>query len=168
MIKGAPLNIMKAARQVTLRHPNSIEARVWRRVLLRTGSESMGGIPTLGGVGVIDSDDEDDTDYDPVGECMVQLLERYEPSGFNDRETTVDMQYPQTLALIECIKEPDDVDYFIAEKRDVVILDIGIGIQIGFEVVDMVSDVNISPYTRKYVLNKRDELTSVNGNPLHP
>lgn len=165
MLNLIPTQISKAARQVTLRHPNSFTCDLWRKRVVRTSPDSMGGLPTLGGLGVLDSVDEAEIDYDTLGEGKLLMLEPYQPSSLNDKETTLDMQYPQMLVSIEPIAAPEDSDYFMPDKQDIVFLRIGSNIAIGFEIVDIVSNVNIAPYTRKYVLNKRDDLMYIDGLP---
>ncbi len=165
MMNSVPTNISRAARQVTLRHPNSITCDVWRETILRQAPNSMGGIPTLGGLGVLDSVDESEIDYESLGEGKVLIVEQYQASSVHDSETTVDMQYPQVLTVIEPLAEVGDPAYFVPKKHDLVFMQISSSIAIGFEIVDVVSDVNIPPYTRKYVLNKRDDLMYVDGLP---
>lgn len=165
MLNSVPLQIAKGARAVTLRHPNAFDGSAWRKNIIRTAPKQLGGIPTLGGLGVLDSEDEPDYELDELGDCKILMVGQYQPSSLNDRETIVDMQYPQALTLIEPLAESGEDGYFMPDKHDVVFIHIIEGTAIGFEIIDIVGDVNISPYTRKYVLEKRDDLTYLDGFP---
>ena len=65
MLTNVTKSVIYATRQVVLRHPNSFPCSAWRKKVLRveldpdTGDEStMSGLPTMGGMGVLKSDDE--------------------------------------------------------------------------------------------------------------
>lgn len=163
MLNNVAVQIAKGARSVTLRHPNSFDCHLYRKVVARTSDGQMGGLPTIGGLGALDSEDEDDVDWNMIGFGKLNQVGMFEPSSFNDRETTLDVQYPQMIALIEAIAEPGEAEYFVADKHDLVFLDISDIVRIGFEIVDIIGDINIAPYTKKYVLNKRDELLYCDG-----
>ncbi|NDI85076.1 hypothetical protein [Undibacterium crateris] len=163
MLNSIPKQIAKGARSVTLKHPNAFDCDAYRKVLSRGSDGQMGGVPTMGGLGVLDSEDEDDVDWHLLGDCKMLQVGTFEPSSFNDRETTLDVKYTQMIALIESLADPDTKEYFIADKHDVIFINISESVAIGFEIVDIIGDINIAPYTRKYVLEKRDELLYVNG-----
>ena len=165
MLNSVPSQIAKGARAVTLRHPNAYEGSAYRKVITRTAPTQLGGVPTMGGLGVLDSEDEAEFELHELGQCMILMVGQYQPSSLNDRERIVDMQYPQTLTLIEPLAESDEEGYFMPDKHDVVFIHIIEGTAIGFEILDIVGDVNIPPYTRKYVIEKRDELTYLDGFP---
>ena len=71
MLNSVPKAINDAARTVTLRHPNRMDATVWRKEVNRTASGEVGGMPNIGGVGVLDSEDEADYSYEPVGDAAI-------------------------------------------------------------------------------------------------
>ena len=64
------INVM--TKNVVIRHPNTMNCLVYGQKILRKDPEQYSGIPTLGGLGVMDEDDEvyrllcsfDDVDFD--------------------------------------------------------------------------------------------------------
>jgi hypothetical protein len=157
MINQVSVQINKASRMVTLRHPNAIDCVVYRKVLLRTatgGEVDMGGMPTLGGLGVLKNEDEPDFEYQVLGAAKLLVTSRFEGGDMVDREDGVVPEGPMQEALIEPITEGS----FEPKKNDLVGAMPGGGVLIGFEIIGRPVSVNIYPYTPKYVIAPRDEL----------
>ena len=160
MLNNIPVQINKAARQVVLKHPNSMPCTVFRRVLLRAGTQphiSMGGVPTMGGVGVMSSEDEEDFEYQVLGDAMWLYADPAQPSSVVDigdsQEATA-----QQRGLVESLVAPGMAGYFVPERRDLIYLEPGVpGVAIAVEVVDIESRVNIFPHTKVFVCNVRDD-----------
>jgi hypothetical protein len=162
MINEVPIKIMEAARAVTLRHPNSMDCVVLRKQIKRTADESMGGLPTLGGLGVLKSEDEPDFEYVKIGDGKILITSRYEGSSdMTDRGDAITPTEPMQEAQIVCldvvvdgVKQPGPDP----QKGDLVGAMPGGGVLIGFEIVGVTGSVAIYPYTTKFVIAPRDEL----------
>lgn len=160
MLNNVPTQVSKAARQVTLRHPNSMDCTVFRKTLNRTESivpEEFGGLPTIGGLGVLDNEDEADYDYEELGEARVVFTGQYQASdmNMNSADEGLNYQNPPVEALVECVLDPDDVNYFIPDKHDMITVYPGNGFALGYEIQGTTSNIGIPPYVRKYFLNPR-------------
>lgn len=161
-ITQVPIKIMQAARTVTLKHPNSMDCVVYRKVLKRTADETMGGLPTLGGLGVLKNEDEPEFEYQQLGPGRILITSRYD--GGNDMTDRGDaivpsesMQEAQIVCLdvvVDGIKQPGPDP----QKGDLVGVMPGGGVLIGFEIVGVTGSVAIYPYTTKFVIAPRDEL----------
>lgn len=163
MLNKVPQHINRAARTVVLRHPNAWPAFVYRKAVTRTNtpSEEMGGAQTLGGMGVLSSEDEDEVTWSELGYAAVLVAEPYQGGRLSDRDDAIDATAAEFLVLIEPVAEPGSEGYFTVKQHDVTYILIGEGVKIAFEVIRIEGNVSIPPYTRRYVLNKRDDLSFV-------
>ncbi len=163
MLNAVPRTINAASRQITLRHPNSFDCIVSRRVNKRVEAGADGkpsesaGMPTLGGMGVLRSEDEAEFEYVPLGPAKVLSSAPFSPMDLNDPASAT-LAEQQKEALIECVAAPGTPEYFEAQNNDLLMMDLGLGVIMAFEVAVLESRVNVPPYTRRYVLNPRDDL----------
>ncbi|WP_186083656.1 hypothetical protein [Burkholderia gladioli] len=162
MINEIPLAVVKASRAVTLRHPNSMDCTVYRKVFKRKSPDgsSEGGIPTLGGIAVLSPEDEEEFEYQALGPGKILVLARFEgPIDLSDRLDSL----PPSLNMQEAKIEPlplDDgsVPDWAPQKYDLVGAEPGGGVLVAFEILGAVSSVGIYPYTKKFIIGARDEL----------
>lgn len=157
----------KSARFTTLRHPNSIDATIYEKRALRKDAfdpvSMQGGMPTIGGMTVLTDEDESDFDYVERGQAKVRIVSQWQPDVHVERDNEVLIQPNAQDAMIEAVAEPGSAEWFEADSRDLVVCTPGLGIGIAFEIVDVVSTLHIPPYTRRYVLNPRDDLHQIPG-----
>ena len=160
MLNNVPTQINKSARLVTLKHPNSMDATVHRKTYNRVDSGTMGGLPTLGGMGMLDGDDEPDYTYTEIGSAKVQFCGQFQAPDGNIRDDDHSLNYagPTMEALIECILEPTDPAFFIVDKPDMVMVYPGAGIALAYEVVGKTSPMNIPPFATKWILAPRADM----------
>ena len=163
MLHSVPMQINKAARSVTLRHPNGIPCHAFRQRVLRHADGGMGGMPTLGGLGVLDSSDEPDVEWELLGDAKLLIVENFQPSTVVDRGDALDNAEPQIVALIEALRPAEDPAHCMTKTKDVLYMLLHADVKIAYEVVAIDGDINIAPYSRKYVLNKRDALSYIDG-----
>lgn len=154
MINNVPIKIMQATRAVTLKHPNSLDCVVYRKELLRSDDESMGGLPTLGGMGVLKSEDEDEFEYARLGEGKILIHGRFSGGDMSDRGDGITPDEPMQEASIVSLDALD----FEPKKGDLVGVMPGGGVLIGFEIIGTTGNVSIYPYTTKFIIAPRDEL----------
>ena len=157
MLNNVPLAIRRSVRAVTLNHPNRMTCTVYRKVITRTAPDTLGGLPTLGGLGVLEDDDEADFDYQSLGDGVVVMLQVYQ-GGFRSDDNSL-LDNPNTSQQ-ETLLKPLIDDAFTPKKHDLVSIVIGDAL-LPYEITDITGTVNIPPFTQKYVLQLRDELVYV-------
>ena len=162
MLNRVPEQIRRSARLVALRHPNSISCTLYYKQLNRTpdgNPPEFGGIPTIGGVGVMDSEDEADFDYVAGPPCKAVFTGQYMGDLGNIRDNDASSIYRDmpVEAIIECVLESTDPEYRNPDKNDLIIMDYGSGVVMTYEVIGPTSTVEIPPYTRKYALAPRQD-----------
>jgi len=162
MLHQIPINTNSTMRTVVLRHPNSVEVSVFRKEVKRVDAATpgtMGGLPTLGGMGVLDSEDEDDFEFTPLGDGKLLPCEAFQPSDMVDRNDGINAAEGVLMyCMIEPVVKPDAPEYFELKTHDLVFLVVWEGVYVGYEVVGRETNINIPPYTRRYMLQKRDDL----------
>ena len=164
MLNNVAESVSFSTRQVVLRHPNSMPCTVWRKTLTRTETDpitgaptTMGGSPTLGGMGVLVAEDEAEFTYVELGTGRMMFSGPYQPSDMVERDDAL-LQAPMQEALVEATANPGTDGYFLPEKYDLVIVEPGLGTALAYSVENIIGSLAIPPYTRKLVLNPRDDL----------
>lgn len=171
MLNAVPTAINAATRQVVLRHPNSMDCTVYKKVVKRVETfgdldpdspapddlSEVGGMPTLGGMGVLRSEDESDFDYVERGAAKCLFAGVFAPNDLNERDDAV-LQQDAQEAQVECLAAPGAPEYFQADTTDLVMITPGLGVVLAYEVATISGMANIPPYVRKLVLNPRDDL----------
>lgn len=156
MLNNVPMATARAARLVTLRHPNAIDCTVWRKKLLRPAvGESLGDVPNIGGLGVLDAEDEAAYEFEAVGDAKIVFAGTWAAEGanWNDADTGVIYDQAPREALIEFIEKTDDY----VRKPDRISVEPGGGLVLIYEVLGESSSMAIPPYTRKYILAARSD-----------
>lgn len=156
MLNLVPAGMRQAARQMVIRHGNSMDCTIYRKVVARTvGTEAgtMGNLPTMGGLGVTEAEDETEVDYQPLGEGKILFGGVYEKTNYNDAKDSAEQQQQS-----EALFEPTVAGDFELRKSDLVMAMPGGGVVIPYEVAGVINNVNIPPYVPKYVLVPQGEL----------
>ncbi len=168
MLSVVPTTINASRRLVVLRHPNAMECEVWRKQVSRTEltggapNDTLGGLPTMGGLGMLSGEDESDVTWTQVGDAKILFGGVFQGTSEVDADNGL-VPVQQGDAQIECILAPNADGFFVTERNDLVMVLPGGGIVLPYEVVDEVGSINIPPYTRKYILNARDDLSYIPG-----
>lgn len=153
MISAITNTVERAARAVTLHHPNSMDCRLLRKTILRSSNGDIGGLPTLGGMGVLNSEDEPAYEYQHIGEGKLLLISRFDGSqGLDDGSglaSNVRMAEVQ-IAMHDVLLQ--------VQKGDLVGALLGNGVVIGFEVMGSLGNMSLHPAPLRYVVAARDEL----------
>jgi hypothetical protein len=172
MLNAVPASINRLSRLVTLRHPNAFDCIVSRKVITRVEPDQngdpseMGGAPTMGGMGVLRGEDEAEFDYVELGAAKLIFAGpgAYQPQDVIEHDNALLVER-QREVLIESVAapgaEPGEPQHFVADTGDLVFLIMEGGVVIAHEVATVSGTVNIPPYTRKLVLNPRDDLSYV-------
>jgi len=154
MIEKAVNAINNATRNITINHPNNYNAVILRKVLNRTATASEGGIPTLGGVAVLDSEDEEDYAFTSLGNAFVLSVNDPTDGIMNGRMDVAEYGSEEEFYLIE----PETAGAFIIELHDVMYKIIGAKVRLAYEITTIHSVNNIYPYSYKYGCNLRNDL----------
>ena len=169
MLNNVAIAMNKANRQRTLREPNAIDCVLFTKQVERESEgASFDGYPDLGGVGVLN--DEDEVNYSWVYACdaKIHFAQGYAAPLGNTADNGARLDYADgvTEASIEPIIDPGQPGYVQPAKRMLVALLMGDGLIINYEIVDVTGNVNIPPYTRKYLVNPRpDEAATADMEP---
>lgn len=165
MLNRIPEQINKAARAVVLRHPNAFDAEVFRKVLNRSSDSNVEGVPTLGGMAVLDSEDEPDVDWTDLGAAKLLTTDHFDVSQLVDLDNAANASVPQMFAMIESLDPNANPDAREFQKHDIVFLSIADNVKIGYEIMAVDTNINISPFCRRYAIFRRDDLFYVDGWP---
>lgn len=154
MLNRVAQGLRTANRTVVKHHPNSMECQVLRRSTTRTAGAggTLGGQPTLGGLGVMDPEDETEVDYEVLGDAYILFTGRFEPASLSDRRDA-----PESV-VGEATIEPVECDAFEPKDGDLVMVMPGGGVVVSYEVTKVLSTVNIPPYVPKYELSPQGDM----------
>ena len=158
MLNAVPQQIARANRQMVIRHPNSMQCVVFRKRVLRTADAEVGGNPVIGGIGVLDSEDEADFTFDELGEARVLFAGTYTAASGNIIDSEDGVIYAE--GTMECRIEPVVEGAFEVDKHDRITVMPGMGFLLDYEVVGVTSPTSIPPYVRKFVVEPRQDQTS--------
>jgi len=161
MLNNVPQAINRMARNVVINHPNTYNCEVYRKVILRGGEETVAGNPTLGGLAVLHSADEEDFEYEHAGNGYALQAESFGAAPMVDRRDANTGSGDEFRFLIEPEEEPGSEEWFQPRVTDVVYLLLGEGpnpARLAFEIIALETTSNIPPYTARYVANRRDDL----------
>ncbi len=148
-------------RRVTLKRSPSFGAQLFRKRILRTAPTSVGGIPTLGGLTVLDSVDEENITFDYLGNARVVRVNEFAPSMLNDRMDTHNSG--GTGNELRFIIEPETANGatgFEPKNHDVMFLWILAdgSVRVAYEIVGVESVNNLPPFSVRYLCNRRADL----------
>ncbi|AJK46230.1 hypothetical protein [Burkholderia plantarii] len=161
MLTNVPDAVNRMTRNVIMNHPNTFNCQLFRKVITRKADETVGGNPTLGGLGVLDTMDEEEFEYEFVGNGYALLAEPFTPAPVVSRHDASLSTEDEFRFLIQPEGESGSDEWFDVRKHDVMYLLLGIGPQparLAFEIIGTETTSNIPPYTTRYVANRRDDL----------
>lgn len=158
MLTNVPKGVNRAVRMSVIRHPNAMNCTLWKKQINRAPDstpETFGGMPTVGGMGVLDAEDEADYTYVELGDARIVFTDRYMASTSNTIDTENGLNYAAEPreALIECVIEPGKPGWVMPDKPQVVSCFPGNGVVVTYQIVGTTGNIEIPPYTRKYLLN---------------
>ena len=163
MLRTIPVDVNRASRAVTLRHPNSIDCVLYRKVIKRT-ADMQNGMQLIGGIPELSSEEVSEYDWTELGEGRILFTkDSFSDSTIVTQGDAYNAAEPGFFALIAPLaKDNSETGYFEPKMSDVVSILMGAGIAINYEVVHIPTPIGIptpqSTYTPRYLLQKRDDL----------
>lgn len=157
--------------QLIRNHPFAYDVQVLRKVIKRTeDSTSMGGIPTFGGVGALDSQDENAYEYEFLCNAHAVKAMQYQPGNMTDNldapiGSDEEFVHLMTPARDKNHPEWDTVQF---KTKDVVLFVLGADAdspRLAFEVGSVDATCQLPPFMPRYVLNRRADLDIPAGLP---
>lgn len=160
MLYSVPDNFNKFARNVVMTHPNSMPAVMYRKTNTRP-DEKLNSVPSMGGIGVLSSTDEEQFDYNRIGPCRVLPAEPFQAAPMAKSRDANIGAVDEYRFMIEPLHPSGHAEWFLPKNHDVFYLLLTgdeAGPSIAFEIVAEETTSNIPPFTQRYVCNRRDEL----------
>ena len=161
MLTNVPTAINRTLRNVLINHPNTCSCEVYRKVVTRPGG--AGSPPTLGGLGVLDSMDEEQFEYEFLGRGLAMPAEggSFAPAPMVRRgDANIGAEDVFRYAVVP--EEPEgQPGWFSLRTHDVLYLLLGTGPsppKLAFEVLGEETTSNIPPFTTRYITARRDDL----------
>lgn len=161
MLNAVPASINTLTRNVVLNHPNTFNCKVFREVVERAAPSTVGGLPTMGGMGVLDAEDEERIAHTFLGNGFALPAEGFAPSPMMGAQDANYGPAPEFRFLIEPEEPSGHADHFDVRKHDVIYLLLGDGPtppMVAFEVVGSETTTNLPPFTTRFICNRRDDL----------
>lgn len=149
------------ARNVVINHPNTFGCEVYRKTVTRTAPNTIDGSPTLGGLAVLDTMDEEQFEYAFLGYGYALPADGFAAAPIVDRQDANIGSGDEFRFLIEPAAQSGQPEWFDVRSHDVVYLRLGTGpspARLAFEVIGTETTSNIPPYTTRYITNRRDDL----------
>lgn len=158
MLNNVPAAVSKMARNVVINHPNTWECQIYRKSVNRVGGALVGGLPTLGGMAVLNSEDEEDISYTHLGNGYALEAEMFSPSAMMDRQDANNGANTEFKFLIEPEFITGMPGNFDVRNNDVMVLVFTDNVKLSFEIVGVETTLNIPPYVTRYIANRRGDL----------
>lgn len=165
MLYNVPESVKRMGDKVVKNHPNSWDVQMFRKVVLRTDTGTMGGLPTMGGIGVLDSQDETEFTYEWLCNGWALRAEQFQPGNMTDRMDAAiggAEVFPYMIAVDRTpAEEGGEPNLAEVKNKDLVMFVIGEGAdaaRLCFEVASTDSTMELPPFVPRYSLNRRDDL----------
>jgi len=169
MLTNVPNAINRMTRNVIMNHPNTFNCQAFRKQVTRAALGTMGGMPTMGGLGVLDSMDEEEFEYIHLGNGYALPAEGFAPAPMVKRGDAHIGSGDEFRFLIEPEEPAGHPQWFDLRNHDIVYLLLGSTApdcaKLAFEVVGIETTSNIPPYTTRYIMNRRDDLHIAASSP---
>lgn len=158
------------ALQVVRNHPNAWDVQVLRKVVTRPDETgTMGGAPNMGGIGVLDSQDENQYTYEWLCNAHALKAEQYQPGNMTDLLDAAIGGAEEFLYMLAPAKEAGESIKTLGFKtKDVVLFVLGIGpeaARAAYEIASVDATCELPPHLPRYVLNRRADMDLPAGMP---
>lgn len=166
MLNNVSVGVGRSLRNVIINHPNTWEAQIFRKKVERLSNGNMGGLPTLGGLGVLSGEDEEKISFEHLVNGYALSADAFGVSPMMDRQDADDMSgnAPEFRLLIEPAEPSGMPGYFDIKTGDVVYIVVTDAIRLAFEVVRCNTNINMAPFSMVYICNRRADIDVGDGN----
>lgn len=154
-----------ASRSLIMGALSAFEVTISRKVMIDTPDNENRDEVSWDGIGVLNEADEHAFEYVKLGHGRL-MMDRFTGGNVIDNNSMVDGENATITAIIEPYDDelPEDerainIPDFEAKEGDLVALLIDPTLIIFFEVVGVLGATMIGDFGKRYLLNKRDELT---------
>lgn len=174
MLYNVSTGIQRMALNVIRRHPNAWSVQFFRKVIDRTASASYGGMPTLGGAAVLDSQDEPAFHYEFLANGYAMRAEQFMGQGMNMTEAldapfggeaqfsyalATELPPPPALGQVPALpvelKTKDLVLFVLGDTPDAA--------RLAYEIATVQPTMEMPPYLPRYVLNRYADFDLAEG-----
>lgn len=160
---GVSEGMQAMALQVVRNHPNAWDVQVLRKVVTRPDETgTMGGAPNFGGIGVLDSQDENQYEYAWLCNAHAVKGEGFQPGNMTDRLDMAITSAQEFIYLLAPAREaPQEVKDLGFKTKDVVLFLMGVGAdaaRAAYEVASVDATCELPPHLPRYVLNRRADM----------
>lgn len=165
MLTSVPNAVNRLTRNVVINHPNSLECQVFRKVITRESStgERMGGLLTVGGLGVLDSEDEESIEFNHLGNGYALRADAFSASLMMDRRDANNGFGDELRFLIEPEAPSGMEGYFDIRKGDVFYVVLTDTVKLAYEIVGTETVSDIPPFVTRYIANRRADIDLNDG-----
>lgn len=166
MLNNVTQGLNRMARNVIRNHPNAYNCKVYRKEVLRQSDSTFNGKPTMGGLGMLDTDDEPDYQYVWLGWGYALPAEGFAPSPMMDRNDANTGPSDEFRFLIEPDQPSGAEGSFELRTHDIVTIvlgDLDNPAELALEIVGRETINNIPPYSVRYVCNRRSDFDLAPG-----
>jgi len=170
MLNNVAKAVNRANRQRTLREPNRLDCVLFNKQVERTNAtpdpDDLEDEPgTMGGAGVLSDEDEVNYSWVPATDAVIHFSQGFAAKLGNTSDDGGYQDYADGVveASIEPEFAPDTDGYVMPDKRMLVAVLVGDGVIVNYEIVGVTGNLNIPPYTRKYLLNPRPDEDATAG-----
>lgn len=170
MLNNVPNGLNQLVSNVVRYHPNTFNCEVLRKVVTRETAVMWGGDPTIGGMGVLDNEDEEEFEYQLMGAGFALPAETFQASPLMDKnDANIGYANEFRFLIVPAAQNSNEDGWFDIHTHDLVYILLFDGehenpAKLCFEVVGREATNNIPPFSTRYICNRRDELDiSVDG-----
>lgn len=158
-----PEALYRAMYQRLLTAPNVFDVEVFRREANRQTPIEENDLPVVGGMGQLSIDDEEDYDYQPIGNGLLQFIGQYQeqPVSSSGESLAGNEQNPQ-MAVIMSEIPIGQAGSFEVERNDFLVLKYGLDNAIPYTVAEILSPIGVSGFVKRYIIQRADDLPYVN------
>jgi hypothetical protein len=154
-----------ASRALIMRALAAFDVEVYRKSLIATPEEAVRHDDTWGGIGATTEQDDHAYEYTRIGPAKL-MIDRFNGGAMLDNRDLVSGDDVVTTAVIEPYDEEAEVDdraivipEWEPKEGDMVALIVDVKLIIYMEVVGVTGQTMMSDNGKRYLLNKRDDLT---------
>lgn len=158
MLNNVPSSVNRMTRNIVINHPNTWECQLYRKVVDRADEPEEMGLATMGGLGVMSSENEENISWENIGIGYALQAESFMPSSMMDRQDANNGLNNEFKFLIEPEAQSGMPGYFDVRKNDVMLIVVSDDVRLAFEIVDIETVMNIPPFATRYIANRRDNL----------